>query len=201
MKTTRQAKGGMANNAAKQAASRAKRELGRRPRKSDRTKAPHVFLGVFGYNLNSDVTDDRRSDDVRFTALVEATDINGAVSSFRRLMRHPQIKDAINGNYVEMMTCVEIQSMPPDGLVAFYESLQRDPSEPSYWGSINGSAITVPAGHDGINVYGYKGAFVRGKHYVERILGGNDDENAPPTKPQRPGSSRNGRRERRNQST
>lgn len=183
MKPTRQAKGGMATTPAKKAAARANGKLGGRPRKADKAKAPHVFLGIFGYNLNSDVTDDKRSEDVRFTALVETTDIKSAISSFRRLMRHPQIKDSINGNYVEMMTCVEIQSMPPDGIVAFYESLQRDPSEPRYWGSINGRAITVPDGHDGVNVYGYKGAFVKGKHYVEPILEGNDDEDSTPAKP------------------
>jgi hypothetical protein len=57
--------------------------------------------------------------------------------------------------------------MPQEGFVAFIEHSYRDPSEPSYRGSISGTGITLRQGdHDDVTYYGYRGAFKKGKHYV-----------------------------------
>jgi hypothetical protein len=97
MKMTKQAKGGKAKTPAKKAAARANGRLGGRPRKADKAKAPHLFVGTFGYNIDSSVEEQSESEDVRFTALIETTDINAAVRGFRRLLRHPRVQEAIKG--------------------------------------------------------------------------------------------------------
>lgn len=76
------------------------------------------------------------------------------------------MKDAIEGNAVELLSCSEIREMPPDGTVAFIEFLHRDPAIRHYHGAIRGAGITVPDGYRGTQNYGYKGAFLKGKNYV-----------------------------------
>jgi hypothetical protein len=166
MKSTKQAKGGKAKTPAKKAAARANGRLGGRPRKADIAKAPHLFVGTFGYNINISPEAQRESEDVRFTALIETTDINSAVRGFRRLLRHPRVQDAIKGNAVELISCCEIEAMPAEGIVTFIEFLYRDPEERDYHSAIQGVGITVPDGHRGVNTYGYKGAFLKGKNFL-----------------------------------
>jgi hypothetical protein len=167
MKNTRQAKGGKARTPAKQAAARENGKLGGRPRNADKAKVPHLFLGHFGYDIDSDGTSDGQSDHTRFTALIEARDIRAALRGFRRLLRHPRMKEFIGDTYVELLSCCEVTVMPREGFVAFVEHSYRDPSEPSYRGSISGTGITLrQAEHDGVTYYGYGGAFKKGKHYV-----------------------------------
>jgi hypothetical protein len=176
MANNKQAKGGRAKTPAKGAAARANGKLGGRPRKRDKEKAPHLFVGIFGYNLNVEQTGDDSSDDTRFMALIEATDINAAVRGFRRLLRHPRIKESIDGNAVEMVSCIEVQAIPPAGMVAFVEHLYRYPEESDSYSRIYASAITVPEEHHGVSIYGYKGAFIKGKHYVEPTIEDDEEE-------------------------
>ena len=176
MKNPQQAKGGKAKTPAKRAAARANGKLGGRPRKSAKLKAPRLFVGIFGYNLNVEQTGDEESNDARFTALVEATDVNAAVRSFRRLLRNPRVKESIDGNAVEMISCIEIEAMPPAGMVAFVEHLYRRPEERDSYSRIYASAITVPEEHRGVSIYGYKGAFLKGKHYVEPTIEDDEEE-------------------------
>lgn len=166
MKRTRQAKGGKARTPAKKAAARANGRLGGRPRKADKAKAPHLFVGSFGYNINSSAEEPSESEDVRFTAVIETTDINAAVRGFRRLLRHPRVQEVIKGNAIELISCCEIEAMPAEGIVTFIEFLYRDPEEREYHSAIQGVGLTVPDGHRGVNTYGYKGAFLKGKNYV-----------------------------------
>jgi hypothetical protein len=166
MKSTRHAKGGRATTPAKKAAARANGKLGGRPRKADQARKPHLFVGTFGYNLDPSAGTRGESEDVRFTALVEATDINAAVRSFRRLLRHPRVQEAIKGNAVELISCSEIETMPAEGIVTYIEFLYRDSAEREYHSGIQGFGITIPDGHRGVSFYGHKGAFLKGKNYV-----------------------------------
>ena len=181
MKSTRQAKGGRAKTAAKKAAARANGRLGGRPRKADKAKAPHIFVGTFGYNINVSA-DQSESEDVRFTALIETTDIKAAIRGFRRLLRHPRVQEAIKGNAVELISCCEIEAMPVEGIVTFIEFLYRDPEEREYHSAIQGVGLTVPDGLRGVRTYGYKGAFLKGKNDVPVT---NVDEASPDETDQR----------------
>ena len=176
--TSRQSKGGQAKSPAKKAAARENGKLGGRPRKVDKAKAPHLFVGIFGYNLSADETGKNESDDTRFTALIETTDIHAAVRGFRRLLQHPRVKESIDGIAVEMISCIEIQAMPPAGIVAFVEHLYRRPGESDGHSGIHGSAITVPDGHDGVALYGHKGVFIKGKLAPEYAENDEDRERA-----------------------
>lgn len=169
MRATRQAKGGRATTPAKKAAARANGKLGGRPRKADQARKPHLFVGTFGYSIDATQDKSGESEDVRFTALIEATDIKAAVRGFRRLLGHPTIQEAIKGNAVELISCSEIEVMPAEGIVTHIELLYRDPDEREYHSSIHGAGITVPDGHRGVSHYGYKGAFLKGKNYVPAI--------------------------------
>jgi hypothetical protein len=152
-------KGGAARTPAKIAAARENGKLGGRPRKDRLAATPRLFIGHFGYDgtrIGSGETEDGR-----FTAAVEATDIHHAVRMFRRLLQG-QRPDFFTET-IELLNCVEVKRMPPSGFISFFETINRNAATGDPQGGIRGGSGRNLGEAVGkyINTYGHHGPFLK----------------------------------------